>query len=455
MATSTHETGGRAVAGNLDATGNFLLAPRSRTLILVVAGCVLIVSALLHLQAISSSTGAWSDIHAYGIQAETVFKRLNVYTVTDRYPYPPVWIWIIALARWLSVHLGIPFDQMAKEPAIIGDYAMSVLLLLFAWRRFGWCWFTLISMVLFALNPVIILISAGHGQFDSLVICFVLLAIYLLGERQNQRIVWAALALGVAIALKGYPVLALPYFVVSAPRGSRLLTLAAAFVPLAASTILYCALFGISSHMLSNILAYQSTPDFGWGFLLARSTLDTSTVGLLSLASKALIVVFATIVPALLFRGRPIVAMIMLFSSFYALTYTMSVQYILWIVPFLCLALPLWSVVYSFAGLIAALNFYQRSGSGHGAIPTSAPWPAVTSALNMPREVGVAAIIAVSAVTYIALLALETPYAATLRARLPWQRDELVVRNQPDHAETGAGAGNDVHPGSASISASE
>lgn len=443
------------MAGKPDATGNFLLAPRSRAVILAVAGCVLIFSALLHLQAISSSTGVWSDIHAYGIQAETVFKGLNVYTVTDRYPYPPVWIWIIALASWLSAHLGIPFDQMAKEPAIIGDYAISVLLLLFARRRFGWCWFTLIPMALFALNPVVILISAGHGQFDSLVICFVLLAIYLRGERQNQRVVWAALALGVGIALKGYPVLALPYFVISAPRGSRLLTLAAAFVPLAASTILYCALFGVSSHMLPNILMYQSTPDFGWGFLLARYMLDAFTVGLLSLASKALIVLFGAIVPALLFRGRPIVAMIMLFSSFYALTYMMSVQYILWIVPFLCLALPLWSVVYSFAGLIAALNFYQRSGAGNGVIPTSDPWPAITSALNMPREVGVAAIIAVSAVTSIALLILATPYADALRARLSWWRDEPVARSQPDHADANTGAGNDSNPGSDAISASE
>ncbi|MGE5333757.1 MAG: glycosyltransferase 87 family protein [Nitrososphaerota archaeon] len=455
MATSMQEPGARAAAGQSEVTGNFLLAPRSHVVILAVAGSVLIFSALLHLQAVSSSTGAWSDIHAYGIQARTVFQHVNVYTATDRYPYPPVWVWIIALASWLSAHLGIPFDQMAKEPAIIGDYATSVLLLLFAWRRFGWCWFTLIPMALFALNPVVILISAGHGQFDSLVIGFVLLALYLRGERQQQRIVWAALALGVGIALKGYPVLALPYFVISAPRGSRLLTLAAAFVPLAASTILYCALFGISSHMLSNILLYQSTPDFGWGFLLARYTPDAFIAGLLSLASKVLIVLFGVVAPALLLRGRPIVAMIMLFSAFYALTYTMSVQYILWIVPFLCLALPLWSVVYSFAGLIAALSFYQRTGAGKGAIPTSHPWTSVASALNMPREVGVAAIIAVSAITYIALLILATPYAAALRARVPWWRAAPVARSQPDHAGAGYDAGNESSSGSDAISASE
>ena len=408
-------------------TPSFLFAPRPRLVIVVIAGALLVLSALLHMQAIGSTTGASSDIHAYGIQANSVFQRQNVYTITDRYPYPPVWIWIIALVRLASVSLGVPFDQIAKAPATIGDYAIATLLLLFAVRRFRWSLFALVPMALFALNPLAALISAGHGQFDSLVIAFLLLAIYLRGARQDRRIIWSALAFGVAIALKGYPVLALPAFVVAAPPGLRLKTTIVAFVPLLASFLLYCALFGVSSQMLPNMLGYQSTADFGWGYLMTPYGDDAAILGLfLGVISKVLIVLFAVIAPALLLRQRSILALIMLFSAFYALTYTMSVQYIFWILPFLCLAFPLWALAYTIVGMLAAIGFYQRAFPH--ALPTADPWPAIAATLNAPREVGVIAFIVVSAIICIYTLILSSPYAEAIRARLPRWRGKSLSR---------------------------
>ena len=411
-------------------TPSFLFAPRPRLLLVLLVGILLVLSVLLHMQVIGSTTGAWSDIHAYGIQADSVFQHQNVYTVTDRYPYPPVWIWIIALVRLASIALGIPFNQIAKAPATIGDYAIAVLLLLFAVRRVGWSLSALVPMALFALNPLAVLISAGHGQFDSLLIAFLLLAIYLRGTRQDRRIIWGALAFGVAIALKGYPVLALPTFVAAAPPGSRLKTTIVAFVPLVASVLLYCAIFGVSSQMLPNILGYQSTADFGWGYLTTPYAADAATLGLvLGIVSKVLIVLFAVIAPALLLRQRPILVLIMLFSAFYALTYTMSVQYIFWILPFLCLAIPLWALVYTIVGMLAAVSFYQRAFPH--ALPTAAPWPAIAASLNAPREVGVIAFIVVSATICIYTLILASPYAEAIRARLPRWRGTSLSR--PTH----------------------
>lgn len=399
----------------------WLFVRRPRVVIVLVASLLLVFSALLHMQVIGSSTGAYSDIYSYNLQAETVFKHLNVYTVTDRYPYPPVWIWIIALAAWFSIHLGVPFDQMAKAPATIGDYAIAIVLLLFAIRRFGWSLFALVPMALFALNPLAVLISAGHGQFDSLVIAFLLLAIYLRGEQQDRRIIWGSLAIGVAIALKGYPVLALPVFVAAAPPGSRLRTTIAAFVPLVVSTVFYCAIFGVSSRMLPNILGYQSTGDFGWGYLMAPYSADAPILALLlGVVSKVLIVLFAVIAPALLLRRHPVLALVMLFSAFYALTYTMSVQYLLWILPFLCLALPLWALVFTVVGMLCAVSFYHRIFPG--ALPTADPWPAMLAALNAPREVGVIALMVVSAIICIITFILASPYAQTIHAWLPHLR---------------------------------
>jgi glycosyl transferase family 87 len=406
---------------------NLLLARSSRVILLLVAALALLLSLALHTQVVLSSSGVWSDIHAYGIQADSVFHHQNVYTVTDRYPYPPVWIWIIALARWVSVTVGMKFDIAARVPAIIGDLALALLLLRFAWRRFGACWLALVPMLLFALNPLAILISAGHGQFDALVIFFLLLAVYLWGEKQNKRIIWGALALGMAIALKGYPALALPYFVFAAPRGSRLRLIAAAFAPLVVSVLIYCALFGVSPHMLSNVLGYQSTPDLGWGFLLGKAGLANATVGtILRYVAEALILLFAVFGPALIFRGRPVVALVALFSVFYALTYTMSVQYIFWILPFLCLAFPVWSLIYTLAGLFAAVSFYLPRYPA--ALPTSSPWRHALALFGVSRSFGVAALIGVSALLALYAMIGASSRSPALSSRLPsWLKPHLAL----------------------------
>ena len=422
---------------------NLLLARRSRVILLLIAALALLLSLALHMQVVLSSSGVWSDLHAYGIQADSVFHHQNVYTVTDRYPYPPVWIWIIALARWVSVTFGMKFDIAARVPAIIGDLALALLLLRFAWRRFGACWLALVPMLLFALNPLAILISAGHGQFDALVIFFLLLAVYLWGEKQNERIIWGALALGMAIALKGYPALALPYFVFSAPRGSRLRLTAASFVPLVVSVLIYCALFGVSPHMLSNVLGYQSTPDLGWGFLLDKAGLANATVGtILRYVAEALILLFAVFGPAALFRGRPVVALVAVFSVFYALTYTMSVQYIFWILPFLCLALPVWSLIYTVVGLFAAVSFYLPRYPA--ALPTSSPWRHALALFGVSRSFGVAALIGVSALLALYAMISASSRSPALSSRLPaWLKPylALALENSGSPSPTGEGAG--------------
>ena len=401
----------------LGALQSLLLGRRPRAAILLIAALALLLSLALHIQVIMTSSGVWSDIHAYSIQANSVFQHQNVYDVTDRYPYPPVWIWIIALARWVAVLTGVRFDFVARAPGAIADLALAGLLLRYAWRRWGSCWFTLIPMLLFALNPLAILISAGHGQFDALVIFFLLLAMYLWGAKQDQRIIWGALAIGMAIALKGYPVLALPYFALMAPRGSRLLLVGVAFVPLVVSILIYCALFGVSPHMLSNVLGYQSTPDFGWGFLLAP-VLPPGSIGQVVLGdiSRVGIVVFAVVVPALLFRGRPVVAMTALFAVFYALTSTMSVQYMFWILPFVCLAFPEWALVYTAAALFGAVSFYLRHFPA--AVPSSRVWRILLAPFDVSRPAGVAAVIAVSALLalYVILRASVVPPAIRDRA---------------------------------------
>jgi hypothetical protein len=207
--------GGRC-AGFLVALRPVVVAPRPRQ-VAAGLGVLLGISLLLHAWLIASSPGAFFDIVSYRIQAATVFDHQNVYAVTERYPYPPVWIWIVAGLRGLATLIQVPFDALVRAPATLGDLGIGVVLYGYARDRIGAGWRALTPSALYLLNPAVLLISAAHGQFDSLVILFVLLAFYLRGPYHNRRWFSAALALGIAIALKGFPILLLPYLALTTP----------------------------------------------------------------------------------------------------------------------------------------------------------------------------------------------------------------------------------------------
>ncbi len=408
-----------------------LLGQRPRSIILVLAGLILLASVLLHIQIILTTTGASYDILSYRIQADSVFLHKNVYEYTHRYPYPPLWIWIITLLRWVSITLHLRFDALAKLPPTFGDLGAAIVLLLYSYRRFGWCVFALIPFALYALNPVALIIGAGHGQFDSLVIFFILLGIYLHGARQDQHAVWSALALGMAIALKGYPVLALPYFMFSAPRGARIRTAIVAFVPLVVSILIYCALFGFSPMMLSRVVGYRSTPDFGWGGFLQFSQFSALYPVLgprLATVLQICIMLFALVVPPLWFRNRPASAMTVLFAAFYALTFSMNVQYLVWILPFICLAFPIWSLVYTIAGLYAIAHFYIVY------YPTAVPsglWLSLLAPFNISRSHSAAILLGVSACIALYTVCVASSVAGAIQARLPFWIRRVVAALQP------------------------
>jgi 4-amino-4-deoxy-L-arabinose transferase-like glycosyltransferase len=341
------------------------------------------ISLLLHAWLIASSPGAFFDMVSYRIQAATVFDHQNVYAVTERYPYPPVWIWIVAGLRGLATLIQVPFDALVRAPATLGDLGIGVVLYGYARDRIGAGWRALTPSALYLLNPAVLLISAAHGQFDSLVILFVLLAFYLRGRQQNGRWLSAGLALGIAIALKGFPILLLPYLVMTTPAGKRMRTAGMALLPLGVSVLIYVGVFGFTPSMVTHVLGYRSTVAFGWSIQAAASGLPAAVLPRLGDASHAFIIVFGAVVPLLLFRSRPAAAITLLFATFYASTWSMSVQYLLWIVPFLSLALPVGAVVYSAVALAAEVAFYFDLDPE--IIPGAAWWSSLLSSMAAQR----------------------------------------------------------------------
>jgi Gpi18-like mannosyltransferase len=385
--------------------GQALFAPRADSRMRAAVACLVVLTVVLHLVVIGASSGAAYDIASYQLQAATVFHGQNVYLVPaldGRYPYPPVWIWLIAAMQQLAWWLHLPFVWAAKLPALAGDAGLCMLLYAYMRQRLGGRWAALIPALLYAVNPVVLLISAGHGQFDALVLVFVLLALVLRGPDADRNVTWVALALGVAIALKGYPALALPYLMLTAPRGARLLTGVLACVPLALAMLLYSALFGFTPDMVTRLVHYRSTFDFGWSGLYTSAVNQVLAHHWVKQAQVVFLAAYAAIVPALLFRRQPAAAVVSIFLVFYATTPTMSVQYLIWAMPFLCLALPVGAILYTLVALVGALSYYNLQP---GALPALAPLRQLVGHLWSLRTDTVAALIALPALLAVYLIA--------------------------------------------------
>jgi len=62
------------------------------------------------------------------------------------------------------------------------------------------------------LNPVIIFITYIFGRYEIIVIFFILLSLYFI---KREKKISAVILLGIAIALRGYPILLVPFFIIS------------------------------------------------------------------------------------------------------------------------------------------------------------------------------------------------------------------------------------------------
>lgn len=177
----------------------------------------LLILSLLPRVALATFTyeAAMIDVSRYEEVAKMVLAGGTAYELSAQYyPYPPPWQYIEAAALLISRLSDLSFDFVVKIPSILADAAISILIYLILLRSSQTKRTSLIWSLLFAFNPVSIMISSGHGQFDSLPIAFSLAALYLAMFFASPRnaLYLSALLLGVGVALKVYPILFLPLF---------------------------------------------------------------------------------------------------------------------------------------------------------------------------------------------------------------------------------------------------
>lgn len=117
------------------------------------------------------------DSESFRLVAELTLSGQNVYAATDRYNYSPVWALVLAGAWALARPNFSAFVLLLGLLQTAADAGAALLVLRIARRLGRTPEQARLAALLFFANPVSVLASSAHGQFDGLAILFLLGAI--------------------------------------------------------------------------------------------------------------------------------------------------------------------------------------------------------------------------------------------------------------------------------------
>lgn len=278
------------------------------------------------------------DTLALASNADLTLKGINIYPDHARlhYPYFPVFLYLEAFSGFLTrFQISIMFT--IKSIIILFDLGVIYLLRLFDKQR------QTNNALLYALAPIPILVTAFHGQFDSIPIFFILLSL-LLFQKEKENL--SLLYIGTAIALKTWPAI----FVYSLFRKlkNKKNVFYLAFIPLGSITV-YMLFFKTNPlDIVLPILSYSGVQQPLWGVSFAIYQLfeDIDPTLLNTLQQVFLLMFFAFI----LFSSKkePLEkSFLNILLFFFSFTVHSGIQWFLWIIPFLFLVHPKnWVILY-------------------------------------------------------------------------------------------------------------
>ena len=304
----------------------------------------------------------------YVQQALPILKHLNIYSATQKtFPYSPVSMFLPAFCAELSLVSKIPFYIVMRLPAIFADICINLAI-----------YFTLIRTrrrnafsvaILYAINPVSILICSFHGNIISIATLFSFLAYtVLLPDKEEENYRLSALLLGLAIGFRGYPVLLLPLFLIKLRIGSdnKIAYVLYSTVPTALSFVPF--FFLDYKAVLREVFAYSGFSDYGLAAILRAVYSFMNNVrayslpgDLISILSDVSKIIFLAIYITLLFiskKNRLVTSALSVFLTFYFIYTGIASQYLIWVLPFAFLIQDKMLKYYLFFATVALVNFY-------------------------------------------------------------------------------------------------
>jgi hypothetical protein len=201
------------------------------------------------------------DIHYW---QEVVARLLteptsNPYVTTSRLNHPPFWLIALFFMGKASISTGIALQHLVQGLLILSECAISLVLLLMCSVRLR------VVLVAGALNPIAILLSCQHLNFDSLVgfwlLLFAAALVQFSSSKDPQDWLLACLFLGLGMFTKTIPIVLLPFLAYNARSLSiKVLMLGSAllFLPLGIGMGIILALG--EKGVLVNVIQYRSIP---------------------------------------------------------------------------------------------------------------------------------------------------------------------------------------------------
>ncbi len=300
--------------------------------------------------------GATYDIDSFRLVAEAMLRNEDLYSaasVMGRHPYLPFQAYIIAGAMLAASATRIPFVVVVKLPALVADMAITATVYRVCRRRGNRVTAASSAALLYALNPISILATAYHGQFDAIPVLFLLIAWYL--WRFGRRMMPSAIALAFGVQSKTWPVLFLPVVAIRA-RGRRFAigyVTVVLGVPLLLTALYLVAFGGDPRPLFGRALTHTGVPGY-WGITgllaLAKESVRGADGLYAGYVGMRRIILLATGLGALWATRRQsgLDALTTLILCVLAVTAGMGLQWLLWVVPFALLA-----------GDVRGLNYYS------------------------------------------------------------------------------------------------
>jgi len=249
---------------------------------------------------------------------------MNIYPeiANLHHPYLPFFLFVEAMAVYFGQSKIIAIT-IIKFINTIFDLGILYLVYLLSKKN-------LKTIFVYTVNPVTILITTLHGQFDVIPVFFILLTIYLLDKKQKLL---SVLSFSFAILTKTWPILFL-IPLVKKIKNKKLIILIM-FFPVLFIT-LYCIFFKANPiDIIKTVFSYQGL----WGIWGPWALLGKTRI----LWQKLSTLIFLTCFFSYSWFSKDknlLKDILKLLFFFFVFTTNFSIQYFVWVIPFLILVKP-------------------------------------------------------------------------------------------------------------------